>query len=273
MENKPENKNFHHRKPIVRDRDRQPSQVPAGVVFGRNEVRELLKSGRSIDKIFVRRGDKEGSIHVIIGEASARGIPIVNVEKEKLDELCCGGVHQGVVAMAAEKNYCEVDDILQIAAERGEKPFLVILDNIEDPYNLGAIIRSAECAGAHGVILPKRHAAGLTATAAKASAGALEHMAIAKVVNLAVEIDRLKELGIWVYAAEADGQDLYTTDLDRPAAFVFGSEGNGVSRLVREKCDYTVSIPLHGKVNSMNVSAAAAVILCEAAHRRFGAIQ
>jgi len=267
MENRQDkNKNF--RKPIVRDRDRENNTVQEGIVFGRNEVRELLKSGRSIDKIFVRRGDKEGSINVIIGEASARGIPVINVEKEKLDTMCCGGVHQGVVAMAAEKDYCEVEDILQIAKDRGEMPFIVILDGIEDPYNLGAIIRSAECAGAHGVIIPKRRAAGLTATASKASAGALEHMAVAKVVNLASEIDKLKELGVWIYAAEADGQDLYKTDLDRPAAFVLGSEGEGVSRLVREKCDYTLSIPLHGKVNSMNVSAAAAVILCEAAHRR-----
>ncbi len=266
MENNNKNKNF--RKPIVRDRDREKTEVPEGIVFGRNEVRELLKSGRSIDKILVRRGDKEGSINVIIGEASERGIPIINVEKEKLDQLSCGGVHQGVIAMAAEKDYCSVEDILQIAKDRNEMPFIVILDGIEDPYNLGAIIRSAECAGAHGVIIPKRRAAGLTATAAKASAGAIEHMAIAKVVNLSVEIDKLKELGIWVYAAEADGDDIYATDLDRPAAFVLGSEGEGVSRLVREKCDYAISIPLHGRVNSMNVSAAAAVILCEAAHRR-----
>lgn len=266
MDSKDNNRN--RRRPIVRDRDRAQAEVPEGIVFGRNEVRELLKSGRSIDKLLVRRGDREGSINVIIAEAAERGIPVINVEKEKLDSLCCGGVHQGVAAMAAQKEYCEVSDILKIAEERGEMPFIVILDGVEDPHNLGAIIRSAECAGAHGIIIPKRRAAGLTATAAKASAGALEHMAIAKVVNLAVEIDKLKELGVWVYAAEADGDDIYKTDLDRPAAFVFGSEGDGVSRLVREKCDYAVSIPLHGRVNSMNVSAAAAVILCEAAHRR-----
>lgn len=260
--------NPRRRAPIVRDRDRQPSEAAEGVVFGRNEVRELLRSGRSVDKIFVRRGDKEGSINVILGMAAERGIPIVEVEREKLDQLSAGGVHQGVAAMAAQKEYVEVEDILRIAEERGEMPLIVILDGVEDPYNLGAVIRCAECAGAHGIIIPKRRATGLTATAAKASAGAIEHMAVAKVANLAVEIDKLKERGVWLYAAEAGGEDLYTVDLNRPAAFVLGSEGSGVSRLVKEKCDYTISIPMYGKVNSMNVSTAAAVVLTEAAHRR-----
>lgn len=256
------------RAPIVRDRDSEPGHAAEGIVFGRNEVRELLRSGRSVDKIFVRRGDKEGSVNLILGMASERGIPVVEVEKEKLEQLCGGGVHQGVAAMAAQKEYCEVDDILAIAEERGEMPFIVILDGVEDPYNLGAVIRCAECAGAHGVIIPKRRASGLTATAAKASAGALEHMAVAKVPNIAAEIDKLKEKGVWVYAAEAGGDDLYGVDLDRPAAFVFGSEGSGVSRIVKEKCDYVVSITMYGKVNSLNVSTAAAVVLTEAAHRR-----
>lgn len=256
------------RAPIVRDRDSEPDRAAEGIVFGRNEVRELLRSGRSVDKIFVRRGDKEGSVNLILGMASERGIPVVEVEKEKLEQLCGGGVHQGVAAMAAQKEYCEVEDILAIAEERGEMPFIVILDGVEDPYNLGAVIRCAECAGAHGVIIPKRRASGLTATAAKASAGALEHMAVAKVPNIAAEIDKLKEKGVWVYAAEAGGEDLYSVDLDRPAAFVFGSEGFGVSRIVKEKCDYVVSITMYGKVNSLNVSTAAAVVLTEAAHRR-----
>ncbi|MCQ2354446.1 MAG: 23S rRNA (guanosine(2251)-2'-O)-methyltransferase RlmB [Clostridia bacterium] len=256
------------RAPIVRDRDAFPSTAAEGVVYGRNEVRELLRSGRSVDKIFVRRGDREGSINVILGLASERGIPVIEVEREKLDQMCGGGVHQGVAAMAAQKEYCEVDDILRIAEERGEMPLIVILDGVEDPYNLGAVIRCAECAGAHGLIIPKRRAAGLTATAAKASAGAVEHLAVAKVANLASEIDKLKERGIWLYAAEAGGENLYEVDLSRPSAFVFGSEGSGVSRLVKEKCDYIVSIPLYGKVNSLNVSTAAAVVLNEAAHRR-----
>lgn len=239
-----------------------------GIVFGRNEVRELLRSGRSVDKLFIRRGEMQGSVNLIVGEASERGIPIIEVEREKLDSLCGGGVHQGVAAMAAEKDYCTVDDILAIAAERGETPFIAICDGIEDPYNLGALIRCAECAGVHGVIIPKRRAAGLTPTAAKASAGAVEHMAIAKVANIAAVIDELKKAGVWTYAAEAGGDSLYDTDTDRPAAFVFGSEGEGVSRLVKERCDFTVSIPMYGRVNSMNVSTAAAVVLTEAARRR-----
>jgi len=254
------------RRPVVRDS--APAETQDGIVFGRNAVRELLKSGRPIDKIFVRRGDREGSITVIFAEASGRGIPVVEVEKEKLDKMCAGGVHQGVAAACAQKEYVEVEDILEIAASKGETPFIVILDGVEDPHNLGAIIRSADCAGAHGVIIPKRRSATLTAVVAKTSAGALEHMAIAKVGNLATEIDKLKEKGIWIYSAEAGGTSLYDTDLDRPSAFVFGSEGYGVSRLIKEKSDYIVSIPLYGQVNSLNVSAAAAVVLCEAAHRR-----
>ena len=231
-------------------------------------MRELLRSDRAVDKIFLRKGDREGSVIQIIAMAGEKGVPIVEVEREKLDSLCGGGNHQGVAAMAAEKEYCEVEDILRIAEERGEHPFIVILDGVEDPYNLGAVIRCAECAGAHGVIIPKRRAAGLTPAAAKSSAGALEHMAVAKVVNLAAEIEKLQAAGVWIYAAEADGDELYGVDMDRPAAFVFGSEGRGVSRLVCDKSDYKISIPMYGKVNSMNVSTAAAVVLTEAARQR-----
>ncbi|MCQ2428571.1 MAG: 23S rRNA (guanosine(2251)-2'-O)-methyltransferase RlmB [Clostridia bacterium] len=254
------------RKPVVRDS--APTETPEGIIFGRNAVRELLKSGRPVDKIFVRRGDREGSINVIFAEAAERKIPIVEVEKEKLDRMCCGGVHQGVAASAAQKEYVDVEDILKIAEDRGEMPFIVILDGVEDPHNLGAVIRSADCAGAHGVIIPKRRSATLTSVVAKTSAGALEHMAVAKVGNLATEIDKLKEKGVWIYSAEAGGESIYSADLDRPSAFVFGSEGAGVSRLIKEKSDYIISIPLYGEVNSLNVSAAAAVVLCEAAHSR-----
>ena len=259
-----EMKDYKDRRPPAR----QQADAPEGLIYGRNGVRELLKSGREIDKIMIRRGEREGSINVIVAEAAARGIPVVYVEKEKLDSLCRGGVHQGVAAFAAEKAYCSTDDILDIAVQRGEKSFIVILDGVEDPHNLGAIIRSAECAGAHGVIIPKRRASGLTSTVSKASAGALEHIAVAKVTNLAAEVDRLKEKGVWIYSAEAGGDSIYEVDLDRPAAFILGSEGGGVSRLLKEKSDFTVSIPLHGKINSLNVSAAAAVVLFEAAHRR-----
>ena len=255
------------RRPIKREGD-AVREVAEGIVYGRNQVRELLKSERAVDKIYLRKGDREGSVLQIIAMASEKGIPIVDVEREKLDQLCGGGNHQGVAAMAAEKEYCEIADILKIAEERGEKPFIVILDGVEDPYNLGAVVRCAECAGAHGVIIPKRRAAGLTPAAAKSSAGALEHMAVAKVVNIAAAIDELQAAGVWVYAAEADGDDLYGVDMDRAAAFVFGSEGRGVSRLVCEKSDYKISIPMYGKVNSMNVSTAAAVVLTEAVRQK-----
>lgn len=265
MDNRNNYKNS--RRPIKREGD-AVREVAEGIVYGRNQVRELLKSERAVDKIYLRKGDREGSVLQIIAMASEKGIPIVDVEREKLDQLCGGGNHQGVAAMAAEKEYCEIADILKIAEERGEKPFIVILDGVEDPYNLGAVVRCAECAGAHGVIIPKRRAAGLTPAAAKSSAGALEHMAVAKVVNIAAAIDELQAAGVWVYAAEADGDDLYGVDMDRAAAFVFGSEGRGVSRLVCEKSDYKISIPMYGKVNSMNVSTAAAVVLTEAARQK-----
>ncbi len=239
----------------------------ACAVCGRNAVLELLKSGRSIDKLFVRRGDREGSITMIVAEAIERRIPVIEVDKAKIDSLSDGANHQGVVAMAAAKEYVTVDDILAIAKERGEKPLIVIADEVSDPHNLGAIIRCAEGAGAHGLIIPKRRSSGLTSVVDKSSAGALEHLAIAKVSNIASAIDELKEKGVWVYGAEADGASYYDTKFDSATAVVVGSEGNGMSRLVREKCDFVVSIPMYGNVNSFNVSCAAAVILCEAARQ------
>lgn len=239
----------------------------SSIVFGRNPVMELLKSDRTIDKLFVRRGDREGSITVIVSECLARKIPVIEVDKAKLDSLAGGMNHQGVAAMAAMKDYCSIDDIFKIAGERGEKPFIVVADEIEDPHNLGALIRCAEGAGAHGLIIPKRRSAGLTSVVQKASAGALEHLAIAKVANIASALDELKERNVWVYGAEADGAPVYDTKFDSATAIVVGSEGFGISRLVREKCDFIVSIPMYGRVNSFNVSCAAAVILCEAARQ------
>ncbi len=239
-----------------------------GAVVGRNAVRELLKSGRAVDKLFVRKGDREGSIVVLVAEAIDRGIPVIEVEKGKLDQLAAGAPHQGVVAMAAEKEYSSVEDILAIARERGETPLIVISDGITDPYNLGALIRCAEGVGAHGLIIPKRRAVGLTPAVSKASAGAIEHLAIAKVSNIASTIDMLKKQGIWTYAAEAGGSAYYDTDMSVPAAIVLGSEGEGVSELVKKKCDYIVSIPMYGKVNSFNVSTAASVILAEASKQQ-----
>ncbi len=251
-------------------RPQEDEEFSSNVVCGRNAVHELLKSGRSVDKLFVRRGDREGSITMIVAEAIAQKIPVVEVEKAKIDALANGANHQGVVAMAAAKEYVTIDEILDIARERGEKPFIVIADEIADPHNLGAIIRCAEGAGAHGLIIPKRRASGLTAVVDKASAGALEHLAIAKVPNLAAAIDELKEKGIWVYGAEADGTPYYDTKFDSATAIVVGSEGDGISRLVREKCDFIISIPMYGNVNSFNVSCAAAVLLCEAARQMRG---
>ena len=235
-----------------------------GAVVGRNAVRELLKAGRTVDKIFVRRGEREGSITMLVAMALEQKIPVIEVEKQKLDTLACGLPHQGIVAMAAQKEYCSVDDLLKIAGERGEPPLLVIADDVNDPNNLGAMIRCAEGAGAHGVIIPKRHATGISPAVTRASAGAVEHIAVAKVTNLAQTIEYLKEKGIWTYAAEADGKPYYETDFAGPCALVFGSEGEGVSRLVRERCDFVVSIPMYGQVNSLNVSTAAAVIINEA---------
>lgn len=242
--------------------------ISENTVIGRNAVTELLKSGRSVDKLMIASGSETGSITVIEAMARSAGIPVMHVQRAKLDALSGGANHQGVVAMAACAQYCTVEDIFSIAKERGEDPFIVICDNIEDPHNLGALIRCAEGAGVHGVIIPKRHGCGITPVVEKCSAGACEHMAVAKVTNIAVTVDELKKRGVWIYAAEADGSDLYETALTGPAAFVMGSEGSGVSRLVREKCDFTISIPMHGKVNSFNVSCAGAVILCEAAKQR-----
>lgn len=259
-----DNKNYGHR-PQANPREDNLEAINEGLVIGRNAVRELLKSGRDIDKIFILKGEREGSIVVLIAEAASRKIPLVEVDKIKLDKMTGNANHQGIVAMAAEKEYCSVDDILKIAEERGERPFIVIADGITDPHNLGALIRCAEGVGAHGLIVPKRRAVGLTPTVTKASCGAIEHLAIAKVTNIAATVDLLREKGIWVFAAEAGGEAYYDTDFKCPCAIILGSEGEGVSRLVKEKSDYITSIPMYGHVNSFNVSTAAAVILAEVA--------
>ena len=236
-----------------------------GLVIGRNAVRELLRSDRTVDKLLVRRGDREGSIVVLVAEAIQRDIPVVEVDKAKLDSMAGFVPHQGVIAMVAQKEYCTVEDILSIAKERGEQPFIVIADGLTDPYNLGALIRCAEGCGAHGLIIPRRRAVGLTALVAKSSAGAMEHLAIAKVANIHQTVLELQKAGVWVYAAEAGGSAHYDTDFSGPCALVMGSEGDGVSRVVKDACDGVVSIPMYGRVNSFNVSTAAAVILAEIA--------
>ncbi len=238
------------------------------IVAGRNAVKELFASGRDIDKVYIQKGEREGSVKMLIGKASERRIPIVEVEKSKLDLISGGANHQGIVASVAEQNYATLDEIMEYADSLGEKPFVVICDGVEDPHNLGAIIRSAECSGVHGVIIPKRRAVGLTSIVAKSSAGALEHMRVARVTNIAAALDELKERGFWIYAADMGDKKYCDTDYSGSVAVVLGSEGFGISRLVRDKCDFIVSIPLYGKVNSMNVSCAAAVVLTEVARQR-----
>ena len=251
-----------------RPRSFEGEELDETVVIGRNAVKELLFGGRDVDKLYITSGEKEGSINQLLGIAAERGIPITECDRTKLDSIAKGGRHQGIIAIAAERNYSSIDEILAYAEEKGEAPFVVVCDGVEDPHNLGAIIRSAECAGAHGIIIPKRRAVGLTATVAKSSAGALEHMRVAKVTNLPSAIDDLKERGLWIYAADMDGSTYYKTDMKGATALVLGSEGFGISRLVKEKCDFVVSIPLYGHVNSMNVSCAAAVLLAEVARQR-----
>lgn len=244
------------------------TELSNGSVPGRNAVRELLKSGRHIEKIYVREGEREGSITVLAAMALERGIPLIETDKAKLDRLCGFEQHQGIVAIASEKEYVEIEDVLRIAEQRGEKPLVVIADNISDPHNLGAIIRCAEGAGAHGIIIPKRRSACITPAVSKASAGAVEHLAAVKCTNVTDTIKKLKEYGLWIIAAEADGEDYTKIDYTVPCAIVLGSEENGVSDLVRKNCDFVASLPMRGMVNSLNVSTASAVLLYEAIRQR-----
>lgn len=272
MENKFEKKKYSENKRRTvnkredsarRDRVQQVRKQMSNVAVGRNAVHELLRSGEPIDKICVSAHD--GSIAYLISEAKAAGITVVDSTFEALERLSDGENHQGIVALIAEKKYSTVDEILDIAKQRDELPLIVVCDGVEDPHNLGAIMRCAECSGAHGIIIPERRACGLTPAVSKASAGAIAHMAVAKVVNIAETVELLKKKGIWTFAAEADGMDFYEADFKCPCAIVLGGEDRGVGRLVRERCDFTISIPMYGKVNSLNVSTAASVLLTRAA--------
>ncbi len=240
------------------------------IIAGRNPVLEALKSGRPIDCLYVSRGQHAGSLSAIAAKAKAMGITVKECDPKKLDFMCSGAVHQGVAAVAAVKDYCTVEDILNTAKEKNEPPFIIILDEIEDPHNLGAIIRTAECAGVHGIIIPQRRSAGLTYTVGKSSAGAVEHMHIAKVTNLIHEIDKLKKQGVWVYCADMDGTMWCGQDLTGAVALVIGNEGKGVGRLIKEKCDGVLSLPLMGRINSLNASVAAGIITYEITRQRNG---
>ena len=238
------------------------------IIVGRNAVLEALRSGRAMDSILVAKGEHTGSITAIIAKAKEAEIPVKDTDGRKLDALCGGAVHQGVAAIAAVKEYVELDDLFRVAEERGEAPFFVLADEVEDPHNLGALIRSAEAAGAHGIIIPKRRAVGLTYAVGKASAGAVEYLPVARVSNLTAAIEELKERGVWVYAADMDGTPWCQANLSGAVALVVGGENHGVGRLVREKCDGILSLPMRGKVNSLNASVAGAVLMYEVARQR-----
>lgn len=240
-----------------------------GVIEGRNAVIEALRAGVTIDKIYLAKGETDSTLGHIASTAREKGIVVVDADRRKLDGMSRTHSHQGVIALCAVREYASVDDILAVAREKGENPLIVVCDELSDPHNLGAVIRTADAAGAHGVIIPKRRSAGLTAVVGKTSAGAVAHVPVARVPNLPAVLRELKEQGVWVFGTAAQGTtSLYKADLKGPAAIVIGSEGDGMGRLVTENCDFTVSIPMFGKINSLNASAAAAVLLYEAVRQR-----
>ncbi|MBQ1806990.1 MAG: 23S rRNA (guanosine(2251)-2'-O)-methyltransferase RlmB, partial [Ruminococcus sp.] len=238
----------------MKDKTNEPKP---DVIAGRNPVSEAIRSGRPIDKILVARGEKTGAVVGILAKAREKQIPVKEADRVKLDFLSGSAPHQGIIALAAAKEYSTVEDILAYAAEKGEPPFLIVLDELEDPHNLGAIIRTAECVGAHGVIIPKRRSVGLSYTVGKASAGAVEYMRVARVTNIANLLDDLKKQGVWIYGADMNGTDYTQCDMSGACALVIGNEGKGMARLVREKCDVIVSLPMKGHINSLNASVAA----------------
>ncbi|MCX7710309.1 MAG: 23S rRNA (guanosine(2251)-2'-O)-methyltransferase RlmB [Clostridia bacterium] len=236
---------------------------------GRNPVFEALRSGRSINKVLISKGDREGSIRQIVALAREKGIVVQEVEKSVLDNMSSTHAHQGVIAYAAVKEYVEIEDILKLAEDRGEPPFIIILDEINDAHNLGSIMRTANAVGAHGIVIPKRRAVGLTSTVAKASAGAIEYVPVARVTNIAQTIESLKKSNVWVVGTDATGEkSFFKSDLKGPIALVIGSEGEGMGKLVREKCDFVVNIPMKGQISSLNASVAAAVVMYEILKQR-----
>ena len=240
-----------------------------GIIEGRNAVIEALRAGETIDKIYLQKGETDRTLGHIASTARAAGVVVVEADKRKLDAMSRTHAHQGVIALAAVREYVSVESILSAAAEKGEAPLIVVCDEISDPHNLGAIIRTAECAGAHGVVIPKRRSAGLTAVVAKTSAGAVSYMPVARVPNIPALLKDLQKAGVWVFGTAAEGSvPLYEADLKGPAAIVIGSEGDGMTRLAMETCDFLVSIPMRGKLNSLNASAAAAILLYEAVRQR-----
>ncbi len=249
-----------------RPRREAPRETPENLIVGRNAVREALRAGRDMEKLLVSRGEATGSLREILALAREKGVVVQEVDRRRLDEMAEN--HQGVAALASMYAYSTLEEILALARERGEPPFLVVLDGITDPHNLGAIVRTAECMGAHGVILPERRAVGLTPAAMKAAAGALEWIKVARVTNLTRALETLKAQNVWTYATDMDGEDYRRVNFSGGCALVIGAEGQGVSRLVRETCDQVVSIPMKGHIDSLNASVAAGVILAEIARQR-----
>lgn len=249
----------------------QPREEDPFQLEGRNAIAEALRSGRTLDKVFVASGDTDRALQRLAAQAKEAGAVVVSADRRKLDAMSTTGAHQGIIAQAAAHAYCDLDDILAEAAARGENPLIVLCDELSDPHNLGAILRSAECAGAHGVVIPKRRSVGLTATVAKASAGAVEYMKVARVSNLNAALETLKRRGVWIYGTAAEGAiPMYQADLAGPAAIVVGSEGDGISPLVRKNCDVMIRIPMQGELSSLNASAAASIVLYEAVRQRLG---
>lgn len=243
-------------------------ELSEDMVAGRNAVMEALKGSRSVNKLMIANGSTEGSIKEIIAVAKEKGVNIQYWDRSKLDSIARGIRHQGVLAQVAPVQYAELEDILQVAKDRNEPPFIVLLDELEDPHNLGAILRTADAAGVHGVLIPKHRSCPLSATVAKTSAGAVEHVPVARVGNLVQTIKKLKQEGLWVAAADMDGKDYYDTDLTGPLLLIIGSEGQGVGRLVKEQCDFVVRIPMVGKINSLNASVAGSILMYEAMKQR-----
>ena len=265
---RPQGKSFPRREDRFAQKN-EPVEEIEGQLEGRNALTEALKAGRTIDKVFVADGDTDKSLQRLAAQAKEAGAVVVPVDRRKLDMMSTTHSHQGIITLAAAHSYYTIDDILEEAASRGETPLIVICDELSDPHNLGAIMRSAECAGAHGVIIPKRRSVSLTATVAKASAGAIEYMKVARVTNINNAIRELKEKGVWIYGTAAEGSiPMYKADLTGPAAIVIGNEGDGMSQLVRKNCDVMVHIPMKGQISSLNASAAASILLYEAVRQR-----
>lgn len=240
-----------------------------GQLEGRNAVQEALRSGRALDKVFIAAGDTDRNLSRLAGEARQAGAVVVPVDRRKLDQMSVTHAHQGIIAQAAAHTYATLDEVLEAARAKGEAPLLVVCDELSDPHNLGAILRSAECAGAHGVVIPKRRSVGLTPVVAKASAGAVEYMPVVRVANIPTALKELQEKGVWVYGTAADGEkELYEADLKGPTAIVIGNEGEGMGRLVRQTCDVLVRVPMKGRISSLNASATAAILLYEAVRQR-----